>query len=228
MFSDFTLDLNENERSMGHAVKMLSPDKLAWWDKRRNSQRRPTVILVHHTGKKGSDPRGHSSITGAIDIGILVEKRENHDEIGRLKSSTLTITNPQNKNEDPFARFSLTLEKPAPEYPAPVMTGAELSLSALEGWTQRLGITANSQVTAVRAVVEHEREHGTDPDECLRAAGRYRSGSHDENAQGEGCASPKGLFDVSRGNPPSVSRLLRRPTRLAFVSASHRTRGALV
>ena len=46
----------------------------------------PAVILVHHTPKAGDTPRGHSSLNGAADVVILLER----DEASGIVSARLT------------------------------------------------------------------------------------------------------------------------------------------
>ncbi len=46
----------------------------------------PAVVLVHHTPKAGDTPRGHSSLNGAADVVILLER----DEASGIVSARLT------------------------------------------------------------------------------------------------------------------------------------------
>jgi hypothetical protein len=65
-----------------------------------------TVILVHHTGKKGDEARGHSALRAAADTMILLKAKRGADGI-----TPVSITNPKQKEDEPFSEILLRLKR---------------------------------------------------------------------------------------------------------------------
>jgi hypothetical protein len=64
-----------------------------------------TVILVHHTGKKGDEERGHSALRAAADAMILLKAKRGPDG-----TTLLSLTNIKQKEDDPFPEIVLRLK----------------------------------------------------------------------------------------------------------------------
>lgn len=73
-----------------------------------------TVILVHHSGKRGLEERGHSAMRAAADTMILVEAK--NDAFG---GKLIEITNTKQKDSDEFPKITVRLKR------VPVGTSAE-------------------------------------------------------------------------------------------------------
>lgn len=65
-----------------------------------------TVVLVHHTGKKGKEERGHSALRAATDTMIAVEKKK--DGYGH---GVIIVSNNKQKDADEFAPITLRLKR---------------------------------------------------------------------------------------------------------------------
>jgi hypothetical protein len=65
-----------------------------------------TVILVHHTGKRGLNERGHSALRAAADTMILVEAKK--DAFG---GTLIVVSNTKQKDEEAFPEITARLER---------------------------------------------------------------------------------------------------------------------
>jgi hypothetical protein len=65
-----------------------------------------TVILVHHTGKKGSAERGHSALRAAADTMMLVEAKSDASG-GKL----IVVSNTKQKDEEEFLPITVQLKQ---------------------------------------------------------------------------------------------------------------------
>lgn len=64
-----------------------------------------TVILVHHTGKRGLEERGHSALRAAADTMVLVETK-GKDLFG---GTAISISNTKQKDEEEFTAITVRL-----------------------------------------------------------------------------------------------------------------------
>ena len=142
VFSDFAPGIEENSRAMGHTLKLLAPDRFPGT---------PSTIAVHHEGYSNSAQgraRGHSSLQGIADVRIAVDILAKDDD-DRPTKTVIRLRNPKQKDEDPFRPIGLIIQKPYPELPAPLITGA----TAIIGAKAVPGVGGDGQLTANQRAV---------------------------------------------------------------------------